>query len=46
MSSPSSAIIENLYLADPDGTMLFQAGLYKYELNFKGTHFKDSHLQL
>ncbi|XP_065528688.1 zinc finger CCCH-type antiviral protein 1-like isoform X2 [Lathamus discolor] len=34
-SSPSSAVIENLYLADPDGTIFFQAGLYKYELNFK-----------
>ncbi|KAM9030083.1 protein mono-ADP-ribosyltransferase PARP12-like isoform 2-T2 [Ara ararauna] len=35
VSSPSSAVIENLYLADPDGTIFFQAGLYKYELNFK-----------
>uniref|UniRef100_A0A672TX13 PAR12 polymerase n=1 Tax=Strigops habroptila TaxID=2489341 RepID=A0A672TX13_STRHB len=35
VSSPSSAIIENLYLADPDGTISFQAGLYNYKLNFK-----------
>ncbi|KAM6314538.1 protein mono-ADP-ribosyltransferase PARP12-like isoform 2-T2 [Podargus strigoides] len=33
--SPSSDIIENLYLADPDGTVGFQAGLNNYELNFK-----------
>ncbi|XP_033918990.1 zinc finger CCCH-type antiviral protein 1-like isoform X2 [Melopsittacus undulatus] len=35
VSSPSSAVIENLYLADPDSTMFFQAGALKYELNFK-----------
>lgn len=46
MNSPSSAIIENLYLADPDATIPFQAGLHNYQLNFKGTHFKDFHLQL
>ncbi|NWR72801.1 PAR12 polymerase, partial [Centropus unirufus] len=33
--SPSSAVIENLYLADPDATVPFQAGLHHYELNFK-----------
>ncbi|NWQ77739.1 PAR12 polymerase, partial [Columbina picui] len=35
VSSPSSAIIENLYLADPDATISFQAGSHHYELNFK-----------
>ncbi|XP_010013672.1 PREDICTED: poly [ADP-ribose] polymerase 12-like, partial [Nestor notabilis] len=35
VSSPSSAIIENLYLADPDGIISFQAGLYNYKLDFK-----------
>ncbi|NXY46706.1 PAR12 polymerase, partial [Ceuthmochares aereus] len=35
MNSPSSAVIENLYLADPDATVPFQAGLYCYKLNFK-----------
>ncbi|XP_075298332.1 protein mono-ADP-ribosyltransferase PARP12 [Opisthocomus hoazin] len=35
MNSPSSAVIENLYLADPDATISFQAGLYHYELSFK-----------
>ncbi|XP_074681747.1 protein mono-ADP-ribosyltransferase PARP12-like isoform X1 [Strix aluco] len=35
MNSPSSAVIENLYLADPDAIIPFQAGLYYYELNFK-----------
>ncbi|XP_026720173.1 zinc finger CCCH-type antiviral protein 1-like [Athene cunicularia] len=33
--SPSSAVIENLYLADPDAIVPFQAGFYSYELNFK-----------
>lgn len=46
MNSPSSAIIENLYLADPDATISFQAGSHHYQLNFKGTHFEGSHLQL
>lgn len=46
MNSPSSDILENLYLADPDATIPFQAGLYGYQLNFKGTHFEGSHLQL
>jgi len=46
MNSPSSAVIENLYLADPDATISFQAGLYHYELSFKGTRFKGFHLQL
>lgn len=40
VNSPSSAVIENLYLADPNATISFQAGLHHYELNFKGTHFK------
>ncbi|XP_065491730.1 zinc finger CCCH-type antiviral protein 1-like [Caloenas nicobarica] len=35
VNSPSSAIIENLYLADPDATISFQAGSHHYELNFK-----------
>ncbi|NXV75183.1 PAR12 polymerase, partial [Atlantisia rogersi] len=35
VNSPSSDIIENLYLADPDATVPFQAGLYHYNLNFK-----------
>ncbi|XP_053914831.1 zinc finger CCCH-type antiviral protein 1 isoform X2 [Cuculus canorus] len=35
VNSPSSAVIENLYLADPDATISFQAGLYSYDLNFK-----------
>ncbi|KAK2537598.1 poly [ADP-ribose] polymerase 12 [Columba guinea] len=35
VNSPSSAIIENLYLADPNATISFQAGLHHYELNFK-----------
>ncbi|KAM6212072.1 protein mono-ADP-ribosyltransferase PARP12-like [Sarcoramphus papa] len=35
VNSPSSAIIENVYLADPDGTISFQAGLHHYQLCFK-----------
>ncbi|XP_061863091.1 zinc finger CCCH-type antiviral protein 1 isoform X2 [Colius striatus] len=35
VNSPSSAVIENLYLADPDATVTFQAGVHHYELNFK-----------
>ncbi|NWU49752.1 PAR12 polymerase, partial [Dromas ardeola] len=35
VNAPSSAIIENLYLADPDATISFQAGLHHYQLNFK-----------
>ncbi|XP_042651399.1 zinc finger CCCH-type antiviral protein 1 isoform X2 [Tyto alba] len=35
VNSPSSTVIENLYLADPDTTISFPAGLYYYELNFK-----------
>ncbi|NXJ50319.1 PAR12 polymerase, partial [Spizaetus tyrannus] len=35
VNSPSSAIIENLYLADPDATISFQAGSHHYQLNFK-----------
>ncbi|PKU42546.1 poly [Limosa lapponica baueri] len=35
VNAPSSAIIENLYLADPDTTISFQAGLHHYQLNFK-----------
>ncbi|XP_063998373.1 zinc finger CCCH-type antiviral protein 1-like isoform X2 [Pogoniulus pusillus] len=35
VKSPTSAIIENLYLADPDATISFQAGLHHYQLNFK-----------
>ncbi|NWU67962.1 PAR12 polymerase, partial [Pterocles burchelli] len=33
--SPSSDIIEDSYLADPDATIFFQAGLNQYQLNFK-----------
>ncbi|XP_018775269.2 zinc finger CCCH-type antiviral protein 1-like isoform X1 [Serinus canaria] len=44
-TSPSSAIIENLYQADPCAIVPFQAGQQQYELNFKemiqtNTHFK------
>uniref|UniRef100_A0A8C3K2D5 Uncharacterized protein n=1 Tax=Calidris pygmaea TaxID=425635 RepID=A0A8C3K2D5_9CHAR len=35
VNAPSSAVIENLYLADPDTTIFFQAGLHDYQLNFK-----------
>ncbi|NWV19790.1 PAR12 polymerase, partial [Origma solitaria] len=35
VTSPSSAIIENLYQADPGAIVPFQAGQYQYELNFK-----------
>ncbi|XP_062347767.1 zinc finger CCCH-type antiviral protein 1-like isoform X2 [Cinclus cinclus] len=35
VTSPSSAIIENLYQADPCAVVPFQAGQYQYELNFK-----------
>ncbi|XP_010573596.1 protein mono-ADP-ribosyltransferase PARP12 [Haliaeetus albicilla] len=35
VNSPSSAVIENLYLADPDTTISFQAGSHHYQLNFK-----------
>ncbi|KFZ50217.1 Poly [ADP-ribose] polymerase 12, partial [Podiceps cristatus] len=35
MNSPSSAVIENLYLAEPDATIPFQAGFHHYQLNFK-----------
>ncbi|XP_056363595.1 protein mono-ADP-ribosyltransferase PARP12-like isoform X17 [Oenanthe melanoleuca] len=35
MTAPSSAIIENLYQADPCAIVAFQAGQHQYELNFK-----------
>ncbi|NXH48134.1 PAR12 polymerase, partial [Dicaeum eximium] len=35
MTSPSSAIIENLYQADPCAVVPFQAGQHQYELSFK-----------
>ncbi|XP_064317640.1 zinc finger CCCH-type antiviral protein 1 isoform X1 [Phalacrocorax carbo] len=35
VKSPSSDILENLYLADPGATVTFQAGLHHYELKFK-----------
>ncbi|NXI83756.1 PAR12 polymerase, partial [Rhipidura dahli] len=35
MTSPSSAVIENLYQANPDAVVPFQAGHHQYELNFK-----------
>ncbi|NXE89638.1 PAR12 polymerase, partial [Menura novaehollandiae] len=35
LTSPSSAIIENLYQADPGTIVSFQAGQHQYELNFK-----------
>ncbi|NWR94649.1 PAR12 polymerase, partial [Furnarius figulus] len=35
VDSPSSTVIENLYQADPDATISFQAGQHHYNLNFK-----------
>ncbi|XP_063251377.1 zinc finger CCCH-type antiviral protein 1-like isoform X3 [Prinia subflava] len=35
MTSPSSAIIENLYQADPCAVVPFQTDQHQYELNFK-----------
>ncbi|NXY13921.1 PAR12 polymerase, partial [Atrichornis clamosus] len=35
LTSPSSAVIENLYQADPGGVISFQAGQHQYELDFK-----------
>ncbi|XP_010191853.1 PREDICTED: poly [ADP-ribose] polymerase 12-like, partial [Mesitornis unicolor] len=35
VKSPSSEVLENLYLADPDATISFQAGLKSYQLSFK-----------
>ncbi|NXO76502.1 PAR12 polymerase, partial [Sitta europaea] len=35
MTSPSSAVIENLYQADPCAIVPFQTGLLQYELSFK-----------
>ncbi|NXY87847.1 PAR12 polymerase, partial [Alcedo cyanopectus] len=35
VKSPHSAIIENLYQADPDAMVSFQAGLQHYQLDFK-----------
>ncbi|XP_027756970.1 zinc finger CCCH-type antiviral protein 1-like isoform X2 [Empidonax traillii] len=35
VDSPSSAVLENLYQADPDATISFQAGQHHYNLNFK-----------
>ncbi|KAM6291208.1 protein mono-ADP-ribosyltransferase PARP12-like isoform 2-T2 [Porphyrio hochstetteri] len=35
VNSPSSDVIENLYLADPGATIPFQAGSQHYNLNFK-----------
>ncbi|NWV88874.1 PAR12 polymerase, partial [Machaerirhynchus nigripectus] len=35
MTSPSSAVIENLYQADPNAVVPFQAGQHQYELSFK-----------
>ncbi|XP_015483310.1 zinc finger CCCH-type antiviral protein 1-like isoform X1 [Parus major] len=35
VTSPSSAVIENLYQADPCAVVYFPAGEHKYELNFK-----------
>ncbi|XP_042690904.1 zinc finger CCCH-type antiviral protein 1-like isoform X1 [Centrocercus urophasianus] len=34
-NSPSSDILENLYLADPETNIQFQVGLYYYQLSFK-----------
>ncbi|XP_038008917.1 zinc finger CCCH-type antiviral protein 1-like isoform X2 [Motacilla alba alba] len=44
-TSPSSAVIENLYQADPCAIVPFQVGQHQYELNFKemtqtNIHFK------
>ncbi|XP_010001324.1 PREDICTED: poly [ADP-ribose] polymerase 12-like [Chaetura pelagica] len=35
VNSPSSDVIEDLYLADPAATIPFKAGLFNYQLNFK-----------
>ncbi|XP_041906311.1 protein mono-ADP-ribosyltransferase PARP12-like isoform X1 [Corvus kubaryi] len=35
VTPPSSAVIEDLYQANPDGVVRFQAGQHQYELNFK-----------
>ncbi|NXH24198.1 PAR12 polymerase, partial [Myiagra hebetior] len=35
VTSPSSAVIEDLYQADPGAVIPFQAGQHQYELNFK-----------
>ncbi|XP_010219055.1 PREDICTED: LOW QUALITY PROTEIN: poly [ADP-ribose] polymerase 12-like [Tinamus guttatus] len=35
MTSPASDSLENLYLADQDATIPFQAGWHHYEINFK-----------
>ncbi|NXF09401.1 PAR12 polymerase, partial [Smithornis capensis] len=35
VDSPSSAVIENLYQADPDATISFVAGQHNYNLSFK-----------
>ncbi|NWU84980.1 PAR12 polymerase, partial [Onychorhynchus coronatus] len=35
VDSPSSAVLENLYQADPDATISFQAGQHQYNLSFK-----------
>ncbi|NXA41877.1 PAR12 polymerase, partial [Eudromia elegans] len=35
MKSPASDVLENLYLADQNATIPFQAGWHHYELNFK-----------
>ncbi|NWS98729.1 PAR12 polymerase, partial [Mionectes macconnelli] len=35
VDSPSSAVLENLYQADPGATISFQAGQHHYNLNFK-----------
>ncbi|XP_068859536.1 protein mono-ADP-ribosyltransferase PARP12-like isoform X1 [Aphelocoma coerulescens] len=35
VTPPSSAVIEDLYQANPDAVVRFQAGQHQYELNFK-----------
>ncbi|RMC02794.1 hypothetical protein DUI87_19985 [Hirundo rustica rustica] len=44
MTSPSSAIIENLYQADPCAIVPFQTDQHQYELNFKGLKLQVSTL--
>lgn len=43
-TSPSSAVVENLYQADPCAVVRFQTDHHNYELNLKGSYFNGSHL--
>ncbi|XP_062448692.1 zinc finger CCCH-type antiviral protein 1-like [Rhea pennata] len=44
-NSPTSDMLENLYLADPEATIPFQAGLQHYELDFKEMTQTNTHFQ-